>query len=167
MSVVACCRTNQTAQVEYIALCIITNSQLANFLAPKQTLLVADNVINTYNYPIYWPPKVNLTQFSQWKCPNTIFWRVQHYLGLDYHPAASLLANFNDILSMISTIWLIYISCSHQDKNHATFVMASQLTLFGESTVNTKSTRGTYTRESKVSVVAVPRYQLFTQRLHR
>ena len=34
-----------------IVLCIITNSQLANFLAAKQTLLVADNVINTYNYP--------------------------------------------------------------------------------------------------------------------
>ena len=34
--------------------------------------------------------------------------------------------------------------------------MASQLTLFGESMVNTKSTRRTYTRESKLSVVAVP-----------
>ena len=32
-------------------LCVITNSQLANFLAAKQTLLEADNVINTYNYP--------------------------------------------------------------------------------------------------------------------
>ena len=42
--------------------------------------------------------------------------------------------------------------------------MASQLTLFGDSTVNTKSTRRTYTRESKLSVVAVPRYQLFTHR---
>ena len=41
--------------------------------------------------------------------------------------------------------------------------MTSQLTLFGESMVNTKSTRRTYTRESKLSVVAVPRYQLFTQ----
>jgi len=41
--------------------------------------------------------------------------------------------------------------------------MASQLTFFGDSTVNTKST---YTRESKLSVMAVPRYQLFTQRLH-
>jgi len=28
--------------------------------------------------------------------------------------------------------------------------------------VNTKSTRRTYTRESKLSIVAVPRYQLFT-----
>ena len=44
-SVVACCRTNQIAQV-----CVITNSQLANFLAAKQTLLVPGNVINTYNY---------------------------------------------------------------------------------------------------------------------
>ena len=43
--------------------------------------------------------------------------------------------------------------------------MASQLTLFRESTVNTKSTWRTYTRESKLSVVAVPRYELFTQRL--
>ena len=50
-----------------IALCVIINSQLAIFLAPKQTLLVADNVINTYNfnYPIYCPPYINLPQFSQ------------------------------------------------------------------------------------------------------
>ena len=54
-------------------------------------------------------------------------------------------------------------SCSQEP----TFVMALQLTLFGESTVNTKSARRTYTRESKFSVVAVPRYQLFTQQLHR
>ena len=39
--------------------CVIINSQLANFLAPKQTLLVADNVINTYNYPIYCLPNIN------------------------------------------------------------------------------------------------------------
>ena len=31
-------------------LCVIVSSQLANFLAAKQTLLEADNVINTYNY---------------------------------------------------------------------------------------------------------------------
>ena len=31
-------------------LCVIINSQLTNFLAAKQTLLEADNVINTYNY---------------------------------------------------------------------------------------------------------------------
>ena len=46
----------------------------------------------------------------------------------------------------------IYISCSyhcHQDKNQHFMVMASQLTLFGESTVN-KSTRRTYTRESEI-----------------
>ena len=30
---------------------VLTNNQLANFWAPKQMLLVADNVINTYNYP--------------------------------------------------------------------------------------------------------------------
>ena len=35
------------------ALCVITNSQFANILVAKQTLLVADNVINTYNSPIY------------------------------------------------------------------------------------------------------------------
>jgi len=28
------------------------NCQLANFLAPKQTVLVVNNVINTYNYLI-------------------------------------------------------------------------------------------------------------------
>ena len=49
-SVLACCRTNQIAQVKYFALCVITNSQLANIFAAKQTLHVADNVINTYNY---------------------------------------------------------------------------------------------------------------------
>ena len=32
---------------------VITICKLANFLAPKQTLPVSDNVINTYNYPIY------------------------------------------------------------------------------------------------------------------
>jgi len=42
-------------------------------LAPKQTLLVADNLINTYHYPIYCPPYINLPQFSQWKCPDPIF----------------------------------------------------------------------------------------------
>ena len=31
----------------------LTNGQLANLLAPKQTLQVADNIINTYNYPIH------------------------------------------------------------------------------------------------------------------
>jgi len=40
---------------------------------PKQMLLVADNVINTYNYPIYCLPYINLPQFSQWKCPDPIF----------------------------------------------------------------------------------------------
>ena len=49
MSVSARCRTNQIVQVKQIALCVITNSQLANFLAAKQMLLEADNVINTYN----------------------------------------------------------------------------------------------------------------------
>ena len=38
--------------------------------------------------------------------------------------------------------------------------MVSQLTLVGEPTVNTKATPRTYTRESKLSVVVVPRYQL-------
>ena len=33
--------------------------------------------------------------------------------------------------------------------------------------MNTKSTRRSYTREFKLSVVVVPRFQLFTQRLHR
>ena len=45
-SVSACCHTNQIAQVKEIALCVITNSQLSNFLAAKQTLQEADNVIN-------------------------------------------------------------------------------------------------------------------------
>ena len=46
-SVSARCCTNQIAQVNCVY--VITNSQLANILAAKQTLLVADNVINTYN----------------------------------------------------------------------------------------------------------------------
>ena len=72
-----------------------------------------------------------------------------------FQPAgASSLANFNDTLSTISMIQIfIYISCSRRDKNQR-LSMASQLTLFGESTVNT---RRTYTKESKLSVVAVPR----------
>ena len=57
-----------------------------------------------------------------------------------FHPVASSLANFNDTISTISTTRLfIYISYSHQDK--PTFVISSQLTLFGDSTVNIKSTR--------------------------
>ena len=53
---------------------------------------------------------------------------------------ASSLANFNDAISMISTTRLfIYNSCSL--RHEPTFVMASQLTLLGDSTVNIKSTR--------------------------
>ena len=84
-----------------------------------------------------------------------------------FYPAASSLANFIDALSTISTIRiLIYISCSHQNKNQRLSWHHSSHSL-GDYTVNSKSTRRTYTRESKLSVVAVPRYQLFTQRLHR
>ena len=84
-----------------------------------------------------------------------------------FHPAASSLANFNDMFSTISMIQLfIYISCSHQNKNQSLSWHHSSHSL-GDYTVNSKSTRRTYTRESKLSVVAVPRYQLFTQRLHR
>ena len=83
-----------------------------------------------------------------------------------FHPAASSLANFNDTLSTISTIRLfIYISCSHQNKNQPLSWHHSSHSL-GDYMVNSKSTRRTYTRESKLSVVVVPRYQLFTQRLH-
>ena len=49
-------------------------ASLQNFLAPKQTLLVAGNVITTYNYPIYWLTlfcrksaghgEINLVQFG-------------------------------------------------------------------------------------------------------
>ena len=47
-SVLACCHTDHIAQeiVNYI----ITDSQLADLLVTKQTLLVVDNVMNTYNY---------------------------------------------------------------------------------------------------------------------
>ena len=47
-----------------------------------------------------------------------------------FHPAASLLANFNDTISMIR---------SHQDKKEPTFVMASQPPLFGDFMVNTNT----------------------------
>ena len=40
-------------------------------------LLVVDNVINTCNY---WPPYVNWPLFFQWKCPESIFWRVRRGL---------------------------------------------------------------------------------------
>ena len=55
-SISACCCTKQIAQVKFY---ITTNRHLAEFLAPKQTVLVTDNAINTYNY---WPPYVNLSQ---------------------------------------------------------------------------------------------------------
>ena len=58
-SILACCQTNQIVQVKKLR---YANSQLANVLVPKQMLLVVDNVINTYNYLIYWPPYVNLPQ---------------------------------------------------------------------------------------------------------
>ena len=64
------------------------------------------------------------------------------------HPAASSLANFrNTIRRFDSSSPAVLIT---------RFVMASQLTLFGDSTVsvNTKSTRRSYTREFKLGVVA-------------
>ena len=42
----------------------------------SELLQVADNVNNTYNYPIYWPLYINLPQFSWWICPDPIFRRV-------------------------------------------------------------------------------------------
>ena len=78
-----------------------------------------------------------------------------------FRPAASMLANFNNTLSTISTIRLfIYISCSHQGKNQRLSWHHSSHSL--GIPPNTKSTQRTYTRESKPSVVPVPRYQLFT-----
>ena len=79
---------------------------------------------------------------------------------LTFHPVASLLANSKDTISTISTIRLfVYISCSHQDKNQRLSWHHSLhfLGIHGEHQA---------TPESKLSVVAVPRYQLFTQRLH-
>ena len=53
-SVLARCRTYQiNCPGKVNCVYVITNSQLANILAAKQKLLVADNVINTYNYPTY------------------------------------------------------------------------------------------------------------------
>ena len=71
-----------------------------------------------------------------------------------FHQAASSLANFNDTILTISTTRLfIYVSCSHRHKNQReAFVMASQLTLFGDSIVNTKSTQRSYTREFKAAL---------------
>ena len=46
----------------------------------------------------------------------------------------------------VSTLHLHQLFSSRQEP---TFVMASQLTLFGDSTMNTKSTRRSYTREPK------------------
>ena len=59
-----------------------------------------------------------------------------------FHPAASSLANFNDTISMISTTRLfIKLHQLFSSRQEPTFVMASQLTLFGDQTVNIKSTR--------------------------
>ena len=44
-----CCHTNQIAQDKQTFM-VITGSQLADVLVPKLTLLVADNVNNTYSY---------------------------------------------------------------------------------------------------------------------
>ena len=57
--------------------CVIINSQLAIFLAPKQTLLVADNVFNTYNYPIYCPPYRCYRKFDR----SEILSRRSYFLG--------------------------------------------------------------------------------------
>ena len=59
-----------------------------------------------------------------------------------FHPAASSLANFNDTLSTISTIRLIYISCSRQDKNQCLswhHRSRSLRTVHGELQVNTEN----------------------------
>ena len=55
-----------------------------------------------------------------------------------YHPAASSLVNFNIDDLYDSTLYLHQLFSSRQEP---TFVMASQLTLFGDSTVNNKSTQ--------------------------
>ena len=58
-----------------------------------------------------------------------------------FHPAASSLVNFNDTISMVfMTRLFIYISCSHLNKNQRLSWHHSR-TLFGDSTVNTKSTQ--------------------------
>ena len=59
-----------------------------------------------------------------------------------FHLAASSLANFNDTISTISTTRLfIRLLQLFSSKKEPTFVMASQLTLFGDSMVNIKSTQ--------------------------
>ena len=65
------------------------------------------------------------------------------------HPTASSVANFSNTIRRFD-------SSSSAVLITTRFVMASQLTLFGDSTVsvNTKSTRRSYTREFKLGVVA-------------
>ena len=82
-----------------------------------------------------------------------------------FHPPASSLANFNDTLPTISTIWLIYISCSHQDKNqHLSWHPAHTLWgVHGEHQVNTENLHQIVeTKCMYNNIVAVPRYQLLT-----
>ena len=64
-----------------------------------------------------------------------------------FHPAASSLANFNDTISTISTTRLFIYCQLFSSRQEPTFVIAPQLTLFGDSTVHTKSTRRHYIRE--------------------
>ena len=81
-----------------------------------------------------------------------------------FHSPASSLANFNDTLPTISMIRLIYISCSHQDKNICHGITAHTLwVVHGEHQVNMENlhqrveTQCTYN-----NIVGVPRYQLLT-----
>ena len=72
---------------------------------------------------------------------------------LTFHPAASLLANFNNTVSTISMtrlfIYILAVLIKTKTNVYHGIGAASQLTLFGDSTVNTKSTRKSYTREFK------------------
>ena len=64
-----------------------------------------------------------------------------------FHPAASSLANFNDTISTISTAHTLAVLIKIWTNVCHAISAASQLTPFGDSTVNTKSTRRSNTRE--------------------
>ena len=80
---------------------------------------------------------------------------------LTFHPAASSLA-ISTIQYRQSRCLTLHLHQLFSSRNEPMFVMASHFTLFGDSTVNTKSTQRSYTREFKLSVVAHYRDNMHT-----
>ena len=87
-------------------------------MAPKQTLLVADNVINTYNYPIYCPPYINLPQFSRVKfglgTRLVCYWNTLRVLIFTYRTLSTVLPVVSGVphagFRTWPTVFLIYIN---------------------------------------------------------